>query len=408
MKVHSISFILILIVVFSLNGIVTAELSDGNRLALVVGVGDYKELDDNPYNHISPPNVRDVLIDDCEFDQVLMLTENQATKASIKSNINQLAIKSTPSSTVVFYFIGHGDYYSGKSYIMPYNSLDDSYENDISETDLKTWLDRIQAKNILVIIDACNSGAFSPNSLNKLGTISEGSLQKTDETLDPELFMEQFGRTFTGIQDTSTIQSDTISPNPALKGSRYTVLMATQSSNQDSYATNIHGGVLTYYLLEGLRSSWTDTNLDDWVSAEEAFRYAAPKTVSTVSSLKSTQSPRMYDGDPSHDILLAGESVTTPIFLTSTPSGAMVYLDGIYAGVTPVRLDVDTSGTYQIKFTKSGYQDYTTNVYVTAGTPKSLSPTLSLITSPTPSTSWGRSGSRSFSRSGSTRITIRR
>ena len=403
MKVHSISFILILILVFSLNGIVTAELSGGNRLALVVGVGDYKELDDNPYNQISPPNVNDVLMHDCEFDQVLMLTENQATKASIKSKINQLASKSTPSSIVVFYFIGHGDYYSGKSYICPYNSLLDSYENDISETDLKTWLDLVPAKNILVIIDACESGAFSPNSLNKLGTISKESLQKTDETLDPEQFMEQFGRTFTGIQETSPIQSDTISPNPALKGSRYTVMMAAQS-NQDSYATNVHGGVLTYYLLQGLRSSSTDTNMDDWVSAEEAFRYAAPKTVSTVSSLQSTQTPRMYDGDTSHDILLAGESGQGTISLTSTPSGATVYLDSVYKGVTPVMLTGIPSGDHQIRLTKSGYQDYTTNVIVTTGITKYVSPTLSLTPTPTPTTS----GGRRFSRGVSTRIPVRR
>jgi hypothetical protein len=403
MKVPSISFIFILIVVFSLNGIVTAEQSGGNRLALVIGVGDYKELDDNPYNQISPPNVNDVLMHDCEFDQVLMLTENQATKASIKAKINQLASKSTPSSIVVFYFIGHGDYYSGKSYICPYNSLLENYENDISDTDLKTWLDRVPAKNILVIIDACESGAFSPNSLNKLGTISKESLKKTDETLDPEQFIEQFGRTFTGIQDTSPIQSDTFSPNPALKGSRYTVMMAALS-NQDSYATNVHGGILTYYLLQGLRSSSTDTNMDDWVSAEEAFRYAAPKAVSTASSFQYTQTPRMYDGDTSHDILLAGESGQGTISLTSTPSGATVYLDSVYKGVTPVTLTGIPSGDHQIKLTLSNYQDYTTNVIVTAGTTKYITAPLSQ----TSGDSWGRSGGRSFSRGVSTRIPIRR
>ncbi len=280
MKIHSLNFILILIVVFSLTGIVTADLSSdasesidtimenaagGNRLALVVGVGDYKKLDDNLFNQLSPPDVRDVLIDNCEFDQVLMLTDDQATKASIKAKMNQLAMKSTPSSIVVFYFIGHGSYYSGKSYICPYNSLLDGYENDISDADLKNWLDLVPAQNVLVIIDSCESGGFSPNSLTKPGTIQKEFAQKTDGTLDTEQFMEQFGRTFTGIPDTRTIQSATITPNAAIKGSRYTVLMASKS-NEDSFATNIHGGVFTYYLLQGLQRSSTDTNMDEWVS----------------------------------------------------------------------------------------------------------------------------------------------
>ncbi|HNJ81843.1 MAG TPA: PEGA domain-containing protein, partial [Methanoregulaceae archaeon] len=196
--------------------------------------------------------------------------------------------------------------------------------------------------------------------------------------------VEQFGRTFTGIPDTDTMQSTPIAPNAAMKGSRYTVLMGSQP-DQKAYATNFQGGVFTYFFLEGLQDSSKDTNRDDWVSAEEAFRYAGPKTEYY---LTSRQNPRMYDGDPSHDILLAGESDTDPtpigtISLTSTPSGATVYLDGVNKGVTPVMLTGIPSGNHQVKLTKSDYQDYTIDVIVTTGTTTYVSATLSLTPTPT-------------------------
>ncbi len=55
------------------------------------------------------------------------------------------------------------------------------------------------------------------------------------------------------------------------------------------------------------------------------------------------------------------------IYATSTPSGAAIYLNGNYRGVTPLTISSITPGTYQIEADLPGYQPYSTTVSVSAG-----------------------------------------
>ncbi len=52
------------------------------------------------------------------------------------------------------------------------------------------------------------------------------------------------------------------------------------------------------------------------------------------------------------------------IFLSSTPSAAKIYLDNKYQGITPQTLSNLNPGTYQLRLTKSGYQDWQQEVTV--------------------------------------------
>jgi hypothetical protein len=52
------------------------------------------------------------------------------------------------------------------------------------------------------------------------------------------------------------------------------------------------------------------------------------------------------------------------IMAISHPSGAKVYLDGKYRGTIPLSLERITSGKHSIKFIKSGYQEWSKNIYV--------------------------------------------
>ena len=54
------------------------------------------------------------------------------------------------------------------------------------------------------------------------------------------------------------------------------------------------------------------------------------------------------------------------IDITSTPSGASIYLDGSNKGITPKTISGVSAGSHTIKITKSGYEDYNTQVTVTA------------------------------------------
>ncbi len=63
---------------------------------------------------------------------------------------------------------------------------------------------------------------------------------------------------------------------------------------------------------------------------------------------------------------------TGDLDVSSTPSGASVYLNGDYQGETrssgPLYITSLVPGTYTVILKKSGYQDYTTTAKIVAGT----------------------------------------
>jgi hypothetical protein len=81
----------------------------------------------------------------------------------------------------------------------------------------------------------------------------------------------------------------------------------------------------------------------------------------------------------------------TPIFgtasITSVPTGASVYANGIYVGQTssggPLIFSQVIPGTYTLLLSRSGYQDYTSTVQVQAGQNYDLVVTLTPVSNPT-------------------------
>ena len=63
---------------------------------------------------------------------------------------------------------------------------------------------------------------------------------------------------------------------------------------------------------------------------------------------------------------------TGSISITSTPKDTAVYLDSIYKGLGLTVLSNISSGYHSLKLTKSNYNDFGDNVYVTAGATKSV------------------------------------
>ena len=68
------------------------------------------------------------------------------------------------------------------------------------------------------------------------------------------------------------------------------------------------------------------------------------------------------------------------ISISSSPSGASVYLDGYYKGVTPLFLSKVIEGSHTIKLVKFGYAELTKTIYVSPGKTTFVSETLSFAT----------------------------
>jgi len=71
-------------------------------------------------------------------------------------------------------------------------------------------------------------------------------------------------------------------------------------------------------------------------------------------------------------------NVYATITLSSSPSGADIYLDGSYQGTTPKTISNLDAGTYILKISKDGYDDHTQSVEVEAGETATVSVGLSL------------------------------
>nr|QNO52399.1 hypothetical protein IAKEDICC_00020 [Methanosarcinales archaeon ANME-1 ERB6] len=72
------------------------------------------------------------------------------------------------------------------------------------------------------------------------------------------------------------------------------------------------------------------------------------------------------------------------ISVSSSPSGAYIYLDDTYKGIAPLTITDVSPGTHAIKATLAGYEDWSTNTEVTSGSTASVSASLTHISTPTP------------------------
>jgi hypothetical protein len=79
----------------------------------------------------------------------------------------------------------------------------------------------------------------------------------------------------------------------------------------------------------------------------------------------------------------ASGSATGSIEVTSSPSGAGVYIDNAYKGVTPLTIDGITAGTHAVRVALAGYNDWSTSVQVGSGSTASASASLEAVPNPT-------------------------
>ncbi|MEW6034699.1 MAG: caspase family protein [Chloroflexota bacterium] len=214
--------------------------SSPERWAVMVGVSQYQYLDDLHGPAKSATALSDVLRPIFGEGHVLLLTDSQATKDGIRRAVSEwLVPREDADDTVLFFFCGHG---SSNAYLAPYDSLTYSWANDIAASELDRWLDALDGRQSAVVLDVCHAGAF-----------------------------------FSGLSG----------PGRVVIGSSSATETSAQASGLDWYS------IFAYYLLQAFDNLLAvDSNADHETSAEELFRYVAPK----VSSYRSTQNPQMNDG----------------------------------------------------------------------------------------------------------------
>jgi WD40 repeat protein len=185
--------------------------------------------------------------------EVTTLLDRQATKANILRALAELARAAQPEDNVVVYFAGHGTAQRERFYLIPhdlgYEGARDTVdaagvqaiiEHSISDEELERAFEQLGAGQILLVIDACNSGQALEAEEKRRGPMNSKGLAQL-----------------------------------AYEKGMY-VLTAAQSYQAAQEAAQLGHGLLTYALVEeGLRQALADAQpADGDVLTREWFDYA--------------------------------------------------------------------------------------------------------------------------------------
>ncbi len=146
-----------------------------HNYALIIGIDQYQSWDPLANAVRDAKGVRELLIDRLHFpsEQIYELYDNQATHTGILGSFSQLS-NLDPQSRVLIFFAGHGqtitvDKKEKKGFLIPFDGVLPENEEQIAESS-NSWLSmdqiteaiqNVEAKHILVILDACYSGLLT-------------------------------------------------------------------------------------------------------------------------------------------------------------------------------------------------------------------------------------------------------
>jgi WD40 repeat protein/uncharacterized caspase-like protein len=185
--------------------------------------------------------------------EVSTLLDRQATRAGILRALSELADKAQPEDTVVVYFAGHGTAQGNRFYLIPHDlgyagrrdvvdaeGVRTIVGHSVSDEELERAFERLDAGQLLLVIDACNSGQALEAEEKRRGPMNSKGLAQL-----------------------------------AYEKGMY-VLTAAQSFQAAQEATQLGHGLLTYALVEeGLRRALADSQpADGEVVTREWFDYA--------------------------------------------------------------------------------------------------------------------------------------
>jgi len=191
--------------------------------------------------------------------KIKLLTDEGATLSDLSAYIEEWLPRRVSKETTVFiYYAGHGtpNVASGKAFFFPYDGQAD-YQNKLYPVErLYENLERLPAKEVVVMLDSCFSGA-------------------TGRSVLPT------GARPMGI----SIES------PVLASKKLAVLSASTGTQISSEYDKEQHGLFTYFLLKGLRGE-ADSDASGTVDVHELYDYASKKVASVASEeLNRDQTP---------------------------------------------------------------------------------------------------------------------
>ncbi|TAN43857.1 MAG: hypothetical protein EPN22_08965 [Nitrospirae bacterium] len=234
-----------------------------DAFALVIGISKYREeaIPSVKYASRDAEVVARYLenVGGIPKSNIKLLTDTAVTKSDLEAYIEDWLARRVSRDSVVFvYYAGHGapDMENKEAYIVPYEGHPDFPSKLYSLKKMYELLNRLPAKEVVVMLDSCFSGTGG-RSVTKIGA---RPLVVTIE-------------------------------NPVLSGGKINVLAASTGSQISSDYDRVKHGLFTYFLLRGMRGE-ADKNGNSTIELGELYDYVKTNVSERASlDLNRDQSP---------------------------------------------------------------------------------------------------------------------
>ncbi len=325
----------------------------GRKYALIIGISKYA-LENIPQLKYAVNDAKAIVEflkkeSYIKYDEVIFITDNDATRENILRKISDISKKISPQDTFFIYYSGHGK----EQYLIPYNG-DKEYLKATGirwQEDIFNEISKTEAKQKILIIDSCHSGALLEEQIIALG---KGELDKVN--IDDQL-LTQIGQ---GL-----------------------FVITSSRANEISWENDkIQHGYFTYYLIEGLKGSADKIsgnsfgNGDGYITADELYNYVSYQTNDAVNrDLNKSQHPRKsFNGE---GMIFLSKVMQDPkqksyLNINSTPNG-VVYINSNIEGTTPIIKKELLPGSYDIMIESKGYLVVKKTIQIDAGKEENIS-----------------------------------
>jgi len=168
----------------------------GTAYVLAVGVNEYANVEYNlkyavadAQDFAAETKAQQTKLNNYERVEIISLSDAQATKANLLKSLSDLSAKVQPEDALVIYFAGHGTAQENRFYLIPYDlgytgrrtqldadSLRSILAHSISDEELQSAVEGLDAGQMIMVIDACNSGQALESEEKRRGPMNSKGL----------------------------------------------------------------------------------------------------------------------------------------------------------------------------------------------------------------------------------------
>ena len=273
----------------------------GKRVGVCVGISEYQHdrVQDLQVSHLDAQRMAEAMKQECGLDEVLLLTNEDATRANIEQAIfHDLVAGTRPGDSVFIFFSGHGGRTSDQNgdeedgydeYLVPHDGILGKPETMILDDTFARWMQELSGREVAIIMDNCYSGGAS-KSLDGAVVTPKSIVAKGAKAVD-----------YDGIEVELKRTKDL--------GQANTIVVAACKANQLAWEmpASQKGSVLTHYLIASLDDSAADADRDGKVTVQESYGYVKQKVETYVKEKFDTdQNPIIVD-NAQRGIVLKGQ-----------------------------------------------------------------------------------------------------